>query len=164
MPDAAASEPNRTTWLVIWAAMTAATVVYYFVGAQVAGTVASTPSLASLRFALSILAPVELLAGAVLLSRAGRARADATGLAMFLGGDAPPPPRVFQVAWIIGAAMVEACAIMGFVLIFLGAPLTNYLPFGLASLAVMLGVGLPTGLRYWSEWEQAQARGGGPIE
>lgn len=156
--------PAKPQWLVLWAAFTAAPVVYYVVATTVAGTVTAPPGLPMFRMLLGALALLELAAGAFLMTRATRARSDVPAPVAFFGGETLAEPQAFQVAFIVAAALVEACAIMGFVLVFLGAPALEYLPFGAGTLAVMLGIALPTGLGYWSERERMGTSGMPPIQ
>jgi hypothetical protein len=155
---------RKGTWMVVWAAFTAAPVVYLVIGTQVAGQVAPSTSLPLLRAVFMTLASTALLAGAFLLTRVPRARADAQGLAALFGSDTLAEPVVFQQAFIVTTAMVESCSLYGFILVFLGAPVAEYLPFGAGTVAVMLGVALPTGLRYWSERERLDLGSAEPIE
>ncbi len=155
--------PSRATWFVIWAAFTAAPVVYYVVGSFVAGTAAVSPSLAVLRPAFAALALVQLSGGAFLLTRAPRMRGGEPGLTGFFGSDSLATPQAFQLGFVVAMALVEACAILGFVLVFIGGSLLEYVLFGAASLAVMLAIALPSGLGYWSEYERTRAGGTGPI-
>jgi len=156
------SEPNRKqVWLILWVAFTAAPVLYYVVGALVGGPAPAVPQLPLVRLVLTLLATVEVVAGGFLMTRAPRARAGVQGFGAFFGGTEPAAPAAFQLAFLIAASLVEACAILGFVLLFLGATLAEYLPFGAASLGVMLAVALPTGMRYWSEVERVRT-GGSP--
>lgn len=154
----------RRTWFVIWFAMTATPVIYFVVALLVAGSVHPETDLASLRYVLSVIALVALAAGVVILVRAPRARAGAPPLVAAFGAEDLASPSAFVAVTIVGCALVEACAILGFVLVFLGAPATNFVPFGLAAIGAMLGVALPTGLRYWGERGRASAGGIAPIE
>ena len=142
---------RRQTWLIIWGALTVAPAFYYVVGTLIVGGASPVPQLPMLRVAFWVIALVELVVGGFLMTRAPRAREGVQGLAAFFGAEGPATPGAFQLGFIIGATLVEACAILGFVLLFLGAPIGEYLPFGAASVAVMVAVGLPTGLRYWRE-------------
>lgn len=157
------AKPNPRTWFVIWAAFTVAPVIYFVVASLVAGTVAASPSLGTFRLAFAALALVDLAGGAFLLTRAPRMRSDIQGLAAFFGGEALAEPAAFQLGFILATAWVEACAIFGFVLVFLGAPASEYLPYGAGAFAVMVAVALPVGRNYWSERERADAGGAGPI-
>lgn len=157
------AKPGRRTWFVLWAAFTAAPVVYYVVSTFVAGTATAAPSLATLRLAFAALALVQLSGGAYLLTRAPRMRSDLPGLGGFFGNDALATPAAFQLGFVVATAFVEACAVLGFVLVFLGAPPAEYIPYGAASLAVMVAVALPAGLGYWNERERVDAGGAGPI-
>lgn len=153
----------KGTWFVIWAAFTVAPVVYYFVGAAVAGGVVAAPAFPMFLALLSAFAIVTLAAGAILVTRAPRARDEATGLGMYFGGRDLAPPARFQVAFVLGAALIEACSVYGFVLLFLGAPLGVYAWFGAGTLAVMLGIALPVGLAYFRAREQGDTGGPPPI-
>lgn len=154
--------PRRESWLVILFAMTAAPVVYYFVAGAVAEGIPDSPVYAMLLPAFGMLAAVELALGAFVLSRAPRAGSG--GLPALLAGAELATPQAFQTASVIGMALAEACAILGFVLVFVGGPVYMYVPFGAASVAVMLAVGLPAGLGYWRDRAQADAEGRAPIE
>lgn len=156
--------PSKSTWFVLWAAFTAAPVIYFVVGMQVAGSVRPSAALPTLRIAFAALALVTLAAGTFLLTRTARARPGALGAATFFGGEQLAPPVAFQQAFVVATALVEACSIYGFVLLFLGAPALEYLPFGAGTMGVMIGLALPVGLRYWSEREQADASGVPPIQ
>lgn len=157
------TEARRGIWLVLWAAFTVAPVLYYIVGAMIGETPANPELLRSLRPAFAAFAIVQLAAGAYLLTRAPRARSDVQGLGALLGGESLATPEAFQTGFVVATALVESAAILGFVLHFLGAPLFEYLPYGAGSLAVMLAIGLPSGLGYWSEYERTTAGGTGPI-
>lgn len=154
--------PRRESWLVILFAMTAAPVAYYFVAGAVAEGIPDSPVYAMLLPVFSALALAELVLGAFVLSRAPRAGAG--GLPALLAGAELATPRAFQAASVIGMALAEACAILGFVLVFVGGPVYMYVPFGAATVSVMLAVALPSGLGYWREREQADADGRAPIE
>ncbi len=151
------SEPNRKQiWLILWAAFTVAPVLYYVIGALIGGPAPATSQLPLIRLAATLLATVDVVAGGYLMTRAPRARL-AQGFGAFFGSTEPARPEAFQLAFVIAASLVEACAVIGFVLLFLGAALAEYLPFGAASLGVMLAVGLPSGMRYWSEVERVRS-------
>lgn len=156
--------PGRATWFVLWAAFTAAPAVYYVVVALVAGSATAVPANDLLRPAFAALALVQLAGGAFLLTRAPRMRGGEPGLAGFFGSETLATPAAFQLGFVVATALVEACAVLGFVLVFLGGKLADYVPFGAASLAVMLAIALPTGLRYWDAREQADAGSRSPIE
>ena len=158
---ATSTGPRRESWLVLLFAMTAAPVVYYGVAGAVAGGMADSPVYAALLPVFSVLALAELALGAFVLSRAPRAGSG--GLPALLAGAELATPQAFQTASVIGMALTEACAILGFVLVLVGGPLYMYVPFGAASVAMMLAVGLPAGLGYWRERAQADAEGRGPI-
>lgn len=153
--------PKREGWLVILFAMTAAPFVYYGIAGAVAASIPDSPVYAALLPIFSVLALAELVLGAFVLSRAPRAGSG--GLPALLAGAELATPQAFQTASVIGMALAEACAILGFVLVFVGGPVYMYVPFGAASVAVMLAVGLPAGLGYWRDRAQADADGRGPI-
>jgi len=158
------AKPSRATWFVLWAAFTAAPILYGFVATFVAGTVTVAPTLATMRLAFAALALVQVAGGAFLLTRAPRMRGGEPGLAGFFGNDSLATPEAFQLGFVVATALVEACAVLGFVLVFFGGSVIEYVPFGIASVAVMVAVGLPTGLRYWDAREQADAGSRSPIE
>jgi hypothetical protein len=152
----------KPRWFVLWAAFTAAPVIYGVVAMLVAPTLpAASPLLPVLRLAFAGLALVQLVSGTFLMTRASRAVYGAPGPAAPPEGPALAEPLAFQKAFIVATAFVESCAIYGFVLVFLGAPVLEYLPFGAATVAVMIAVGLPTGLRYWGERESMSPGSGG---
>lgn len=156
-------EARRRLWFVMWAAFTAAPVIYYVVANLVAGGVAASPALATFRLAFAGLALVSLAGGGFLMTRAPRMRSDVQGLAGFFRGDALAKPEAFQTGFVVATAWVEACAIYGFVLVFLGARPLEYVPFGAGSIAVMLAVALPVGRNYWAERERVDAGGVAPV-
>lgn len=160
------SGATRSSWLAMWAAFSAAPVVYLVVALQIVGSVPASPALPMLRLLLALLALPVLGAGIVMMQRAGRARTDAPLVGLLSPGEAVAEPRAFQAAFVIATALVESVAIYGFLLIFLGGTVTDYLPFGGAALLVLLAVGLPAGLRYWSERAGSAPQPGGarPIE
>lgn len=150
--------PNRRfIWFVLWGAFTLAPLVYSFVGLSVAGHSPAAPSLPLFQAVFPWLAVLQIVSGSVVMHRAKGANRSGVMPAMLLGGDVLSEPADFQTRFIIGAAMIEACAIEGFILLFLGAPLSNYPMFGGAALAVMLTVGLSSGLAYWRAREDADA-------
>ncbi len=160
---AAAPRPARAIWFVIWASLTAAPVIYFVVARIVATETPTAASLPLLRTVFGAIAVIELLAGALLVTRTPNARSDPNALASFFGGTALAEPVAFQRAFVLATALIEACAILGFVLVFLGASPLEYAWYGAASMAVMLGIALPTGLRYWGERERADAGANEPI-
>ena len=163
---AASVQNPKLVWFIQCASLTIAPAIYYVVGTQVARSIVATPSLPMLRTVFRVLAPLGLIAGGFLLTRAPRARADVGGLAAFFGGEEPATPVAFQTAFIIASAMVGSCSIYGFVLLLLGAPLGEYLPYGAGTIAILLAIAMPKGLRYWAEHERGSIRAGGssPIE
>lgn len=157
---------GRDPWFAILMAFCAAPVAYFVIARQLEGGMDASPALPALRPAFGALALAQLAAGAFLLVRAPRARTGAPPAAASValpdvGG--PAEPQAFQAAFVVASALVESCAILGFVLVVLGAPANDYVPFGLGTLAVLLGVGLPSGLRYWSAREAVDSGGVPPI-
>ena len=162
----ASPQNQKLMWVVQLGAFTVAPFVYFVLGTQVARSIVASPSLPLLRNVFRVLAPLALAAGGFLLVRAPRARGDVQGLAAFFGGAELATPVAFRTAFTIATALVESCSIYGFVLLFLGAPLPEYLPYGAGTIAMLLAGAIPTGLRYWSELEGGGIRAGGspPIE
>ena len=86
--------------------------------------------------------------------------------------EAVPPgelmePTTFQVLSMVSLALAEAACILGFVQAFLyRTPVRDYVPFGLASLVVIVADTIPVGLRYWRERERRQqpASARAPLE
>ena len=72
-----------------------------------------------------------------------------------------PTPAEFSQASIVGMAMAEASAVLGFIwCLWSGNGWREYLPFGLGSLLALALVSLPRGLAYWSAWESRGAARG----
>lgn len=153
-------EPKRSTWLMVTASLTVAPIIYGFVGLQVAGAADPSPILPTLRLVAFPVAAVLLLVGAIVIRRAPRAGVSdaATGPAGALAA-----PAQFNLMFLIGCGMFESSAVIGFLMIFLGGSLRDYVPLGAATLAAMLAVALPTGLRYWSERERLDSGGSAPL-
>jgi F0F1-type ATP synthase membrane subunit c/vacuolar-type H+-ATPase subunit K len=143
---------GRSSWLMSTLSLTAAPIVYFVVGLQVAPTTSPAPMLATLRLVFIPLAIAAVAIGAGMIRRAPRAAADASAAGAV---DALATPGDFTYRFIVGAALIETSAVLGFVLVMMGAPLADYLPFGAGTLLMMTVVALPTGLRYWSERERA---------
>jgi len=161
-------EARRRVWLILWAAFTVAPVIYYvvanLVASGIAGGAVAAPGLATIRLVFAALALVQLGGGAFLMTRAPRMRGDVQGVAGFFGGESLATPEAFQLGFIVATAWIEACAILGFVLVFLGARPLEYVPFGAGSLTVMVAVALPVGRSYWAERERADGAVRAPID
>ena len=66
-----------------------------------------------------------------------------------------PEPAVFQLRSIISLAPTEAACVLGFVQVMLyRTPLKDYVPFAMASIAIIALDIVPLGLKYWDAWEQ----------
>ena len=152
-------QPDRKQWLVVTLALTVAPILYYIV-IQLVGVKEPSPLLPTLRLVAFPLALVMLVVGTIVVRRSPRA--DISNAAPTPGA-ALAVPGQFQLRFLIGCAMFEMSCVMGFVLVMLGGSLRDYVPLGAASLAAMLGVALPTGLRYWSERERLGSGGSAPL-
>ena len=76
-------------------------------------------------------------------------------------GGALPAPAEFSTASIVGMAMAEASAVLGFTWCVLsGNGWREYLPFGLGTLLVLTLICVPRGLAYWTAWESSVASRG----
>lgn len=77
-------------------------------------------------------------------------------------GGTLPAPGEFVTASIIGMAIAEAAAVLGFIWCFWsGTGWREYLPFGLGALLALALVSLPRGFGYWAAWESSVASRGG---
>jgi hypothetical protein len=154
------SQANRSSWLLTTLSLTAAPIIYYVVGMQIEYDADPPAMLPMYRIVAMSLAATLLAVGSVIIRRAPRA-----GVA-----ETPADPRSalaaperFTVQFLVGAAAVEMSAVLGFVLVAMGAPLGVYIPYGVGTLLAMLAVALPVGLRYWSERERLDTKGPAPI-
>ncbi len=68
----------------------------------------------------------------------------------------PLSPGEFQTLTIQAMAMADVCAPFGLLLFFLGALITEFALFAIASVVVMLVFILPKGINYWAAWEMQQ--------
>ncbi len=159
-------QPSRSTWLIIASSMAIACVIYAFVLYMILRTPSATPALPAspaARVAFWCAAAVALVASMlwthlrlrVPIGRALRSEPDAT----------LPGTVEFQTASIVSLALAEAACVFGFVEgILFRTPLPDYVPFGIAGLAVIVFDIVPLGLSYWTAWENRQRdRQGGPL-
>ena len=70
------------------------------------------------------------------------------------GRDLVMSPEQFQTDSIMALALSEACAILGLLLFFLGAPLKELAFFAAGTLLVDFAFILPRGLQFWSAYER----------
>ena len=138
---------GRTTWLIIWTAITTAPLIYALIASTALPGVPPSPMLGFLRGVLLAASAVAAALGTLLLSRASR-----------VNGNLAPPAQ-FQLRSVTAMALFESIAVFGYVLSFQGAPPSQIWLWSGASLVLMVAVALPKGLGYWSEWEQAADRG-----
>lgn len=132
----------RRSWMVIVLAFALSTVFYAVVGSVFATSASRGPAptfLPALRWALYVAGAVALGAGILFFSRAVAAERLA--------------PGDFQVRTIVSLALCESAAVFGIVLVFLGGTLSDYLPPGIAVVAVIAAYVLPRGLDYWRRLE-----------
>jgi len=147
--------PTRSVWLVTAGAMAMATVIYVIV----LNTYLSTgePPVAAadrpLPRALFWSAAVAFLLASMLWTQL-RVRGPIDAATSM---QPPAPlfePAEFQVRSIVALALAEVACILGFVQSMMyRAPLREYLPFGAATLLVIVLDIIPAGLRYWSSRE-----------
>jgi hypothetical protein len=151
--------PTRRTWLVVWAALAAAPIVYAVLAQQIQ-VASQSETFPLLRTAFIGLSALGFIAASFLMARAGS-----------VGGWPPGPPAspntpdlvapaVFQLRSVIAMALFESIAIYGFVLVFLGGPRLEILPWSAVSFMGLVGIALPNGLAYWRRWEMDAARSG----
>jgi hypothetical protein len=148
----------RAQWFVLFASLAGAVVLYGFVAYSLAASrtsVAENPLPVPLAYAI---AGAALLAAVIWV----RVRLSVPRSDTLSGG--PPSASYalltaarFKVESLVAMALAEVAAVVGFARVALGAPWTEYLPFGLASFLVLVAVVLPAGLSYWSEWERIEA-------
>jgi hypothetical protein len=145
---------TRNVWLVIAASMAAAPCFYGVVIQTIlaVGAIPEPPDLPLSRTFFWI-AAAALLVGSLLWTQL-RVRApidQATSTVPPAPLFAPPE---FQVRVIISLALAEAVSIVGFLqAILFRAPLREYLPFGVATVLVVVLDIIPIGLKYWSSRE-----------
>lgn len=154
------SAPSRILWLIIASSMAMACVMYG-VMIVILGPGSSPPRVGttSTRIVFWVIAAL-MLAASVLGTRL-RLRAPVRRAAE--SGEALPQPADFQVASLIMLALAESASVLGFAKGFLfGMSLRDYIPFGVASFAVMTLVVIPAGLAYWDAWESRQRGDPGP--
>ena len=148
--NAAPGTPNRTSWLILTGALTAAPVMYVVVASLISaeGRPVAGPDFQTFRVVFSALAVVMLVASRLWLARrAGDGRDTRTGEAV------PLPPAQYQLQSLIAAALAESCAIYGFILFMLGGSIRQLMAFAAGSLLTLALVVLPHGLAYWSRRE-----------
>ncbi len=155
---------TRTAWLVIWGAMTFTPVLYTAVAIVLAPGIAPSSALPTLRLVFISLSAACVATAIALFARVPRVPTQGETSVPAFATDAPAPPALFMSRFVTGAALAEVAAIDGFVLVFLGERWTTCAILGAVTMAVMLGVALPAGLRYWSEREREDAGGMPAIE
>ena len=158
------SRNPRRMWLIVWVGLTLAPLIYYYAGSMMTPDAIDPAQIARFHARARVFAALQLLLGAFLFTRARRASLGPSGFARLLGGEGLATPADFQTRFIIASALVEACAIWGFVLRAMGAPIQDYVPFGGATFGVFLLLGLPTGLSYWRARKMADQGGSSAIE
>lgn len=152
--------PTRQAWLMIWGSLALAPIAYAFIAQQVQVTTPRSETFPLLRMVFLGMGVLGFVAGSFLMSRAGTA-----------GGFPPAPPAsantpdlaapaTFQLRSIIAMALFESVALYGFVLVFLGGPPLEILPWCATSFVGLVGIALPNGLAYWRRWEMDAARSG----
>lgn len=144
---------TRTTWFVLFAAMTWSVLVYgllvYLLGQSrnrppLAGTTHSV-----MRPVLYLLAGVNLLLAVVLPGFIVKKNTQTDSSAP-IGSEPVPEPSVFQTASIVSLALSESCAIFGLLLYFMGEPAREFWSFAVLTLLFNVIYILPRGVRYWS--------------
>lgn len=155
---------SRSAWFAIGLAMTSTPFLDTIVAYVVAGNMTVSPALPTLRLVFVSLAAACAATAVVLLARVPRVPVQVESSVPAFAEDAPAPPTMFMTRFLTGASLAEVAAIDGFVLVFLGAPWTTCAAFGAVTVVIMLGVALPSGLRYWSELERdGEGAGGAPA-
>lgn len=146
----AGSAPNRLTWSTLVFAFIGSVVMYGVLAVILAqsGALTASPVLGSIRIPFMVLGIMSLVASTVwaqMMLGVASDYAERTG-------DLPTPGQ-FLMRTIIALALAEVCAILGLVLFFLGAPLSELTAFVVGSAAVMVLFILPKGGAYWRAWE-----------
>ena len=154
------TEARKTTWFIIFFAMVASVGVYgllCFILMQSRSAPPVGNGLQTLRPILYVVAVGDVLASIAWVHFKTNGRIGGTA-AMPSTGYLLMKAAEFQTVSIVGLALAEACAIFGLLLFFLGAPITEFALFAVATLAVDLLYILPKGITYWAAWEQQQSR------
>jgi hypothetical protein len=153
--------PPRLVWNVIFFSLVLAVVIYAVLGYFMFGQhpAPQAPDLGRFRLAFLVVAPLALAICIIWMRRVASRAGSGRGAA---GAEpALQAPEAFQRDSVVGMALAETPAVLGFVLLFLGARFADYLLFGAASLAAQFLVVLPAANHYWSEWERRQGGGAG---
>ncbi len=155
---------SRGAWFAILMAMSTTPILYVLAAYLVGPKTTASSALPTLRLVFGSLSAACAATAVVLLARVPRTPVEAESSVTAYAADAPVPPPAFMSRFVTGAALAEVAAIDGVVLVFLGEPWTTCALFGAVTVAILLGVALPTGLRYWRERESEDAGSAPAIE
>ena len=160
MPTVAQS---RRLWLIVWGALTLAAVMYSVIAQMLGGAKQAPATFETMRTVFVGLAAAAFAAGTFVMSRAGSPGGWPPGLPPSPQSPDLAPAVTFQTRTIIAMALFESIAIYGFILVTMGGPPMQILPWSAATIVGMLGVVLPQGLSYWRRAEDAERSGRSPI-
>ena len=156
----ATTTPDKKTWLIIFAAMTGAVLLYglfcfYVTQGRLANPLsAPKPPVGVLRWILTALAAASLLAAVNGMYKTNGKIGDC--LKHGVSKAELMTPEEFQEHSIKALVNTETCAAIGLLVFLMGAPIKDFVPFAIGTLLVNLFYILPRGLKYWSSWEQEQ--------
>ena len=138
--------PTRQTWLIIFGALAFSVVMYCVLGfiTEQHPRRVNPASVAQMRPFLIGAAVVMLVISVAWI----RFRVD--GKIGGEGRDLAMSPEQFQTDSLVALALSEACAILGLLLFFLGAPLRELAMFAAGTLLVDFAFILPRGLQFWA--------------
>jgi hypothetical protein len=145
---------SRTTWFILFWALTASVLVYgavvHAMGQSVGRPSAANEVVHSVIRPILYLVDFVVLTMAVVIPRSYIRKNTNPDPQAPIGTDPVPSPQVFQQASIVSLSLSESCAISGLLLFFLGEPAREFWNFAGLTLLFNLAYILPRGVRYWS--------------